>query len=102
MVLRIRDIQRLLGIDRNSLWGIELTRLIAKASQDHHGVTALVKGLNAMIASIRYIQQVIRPPGQTFWAQQSPSLRPLRAESLKEATIRREDLDAMIVGIGDV
>ena len=34
MVLRIRDIQLLLGIDRDTLWGIELTRLIAKASQD--------------------------------------------------------------------
>jgi hypothetical protein len=31
-----------------------------------------------------------------------PTFRPLHAESLEEATIRREDLDAMIVGIGDV
>lgn len=102
MVLRIRDIQLLFGIDGDALWGIELTRLSAKASQDYHGVTGLIKSLNAMIACIRDIHQVIRPPGQTFWTQQCPTLRPLHAESLEEATIRREDLDAMIIGIGDV
>jgi hypothetical protein len=102
MVLRIRDIQHLLGIDRDPLWGIELAGLIAKASQEHHGVTVLIKRLNAMIAGIGDIKQVIRPPGQTLWAHQCPPLRPLDAESLKEATIWREHLDAMIVGIGDV
>jgi hypothetical protein len=34
MVLRIRDIQLLFGIDGDPLWRIELTRLSAKASQD--------------------------------------------------------------------
>ena len=90
------------GIDRDALWGIELTRLSAEASQHHHGTTALIEGLNTVIAGIRHIQQVIRPPGQPFWAQQAPTLRPLYAESLEEATIRCEDLNAVILGIGDV
>ena len=84
MVLRIRDIQLLLGIDRDTLGGIELTRLSAKASQDYHSVTGLIKSLNTMVACIRDIQQVIRPPGQTFRAQQCPTLRPLHAESLEK------------------
>jgi hypothetical protein len=102
MVLRVCDIQRVLGINGDSLWGIELTRLIAEASQDHDGVTVLIEGLNAMIASIRNVEKMVRPPGQAFWTRQGPRVRPLHTKSLEKTTIPPEDLDAMIVGIGHV
>jgi hypothetical protein len=37
-----------------------------------------------VIASIRDIQQVIRPPGHTFWAQQCPRSAPSMPKAWKK------------------
>jgi hypothetical protein len=102
MVLRICDIQRVIGINGDALRGIELTRLTTEASHDPHGVTVSIEGLNAMIASISHVEKLIRTPGQAFWTRQVSRLPPLLSESLEEMTIPREDLNAMIIGISHI
>jgi hypothetical protein len=45
---------------------------------------------------------VICAPGQACWPYECSALRPFCAKGLEKTAIRREDLDAMIVGIGDI